>query len=101
MNLELKITRETENRLMTILKNINDQEIFAQNIIAYQISELKKSILSIRLDIRAYEDKYKMSSEKFYSRFGQGNLGDEEDFVIWAGLYEMLHENMRKLKELE
>lgn len=101
LNLNLDIEPRTEERLKKILDCADDQEIFAQNIIAWQIAELKKSILNIRLDIREFEDRYSMSTEDFYRRFEQGEEEDTEDFIIWSGLYEMLCENELRLKGLE
>lgn len=77
------------------------KKTFAQNIIAYQIAELKCAILNLRLDLKAYEEKYQLSTKRFYKKFLQGEKDDSEDFMIWAGLYEMLSENKRRLKILE
>ena len=41
-----------------------------------------------------------MPTETFYQRFQEGNLGDNEDAMIWAGLYEMLQMNEQRLQEL-
>jgi len=101
LNLNLNIRPRTEERLKKILDYTHDQETFAQNLIAWQISELKKSNLSIRLDIREFEDRYSMSTEDFYHRFEHGETDDTEDFIIWSGLYEMLCKNERCLEELE
>ncbi len=101
LNLNLNIKPRTEERLKKILDYADDQETFAQNIIAWQIAELKKGILNIRLDIREFEDRYSMSTEDFYRRFERGEADDTEDFIIWSGLYEMLCENERRLKGLE
>lgn len=39
--LQLQLQAQTEKRLKQILAQYNDLELFAQNIIAYQIYELK------------------------------------------------------------
>ena len=75
-------------------------ELFAQNIIAYQISELKKAILNIRFDLIEFEQKYQESSEVFYQKFMAGKLDDTEDFMIWAGIYEMLLDNQQQLEAI-
>ena len=41
-----------------------------------------------------------MSSEEFYQKFEQGLTGDNEDFIVWSGIYEMFYENEKKLSEL-
>lgn len=101
LNLQLHIRPRTERRLKKILEYTHDQETFAQNIISYKIAELKKGIFNIKLDIREFEDRYHISAGEFYRQFEQGMTDDTEDFIIWAGLCEMLRENKEKLKGLE
>jgi hypothetical protein len=100
LNLQLQIQPQTEQRLKRILAFTHDQEVFAQNIIAYQIAELKKGILNIRLDLKQFEEQYQLDSEIFYQQFEEGQLEDSEDYLLWAGLYEMLHKNTARLQEL-
>ncbi len=100
LSLQLDVQPQTEYRLKKVLNFMEDQEMFAQNLIAYQIAELKKGILNIRLDLKPFEEKYKMNTETFYRQFQQGELSDSEDNMIWAGLYEMLQQNTVRLREL-
>lgn len=99
--MNLQVAPQTEQKLKKIFDQVTDQETFAQNIISWQVADLKKSILNIRLDIKEFEDKYNITTQDFYLRFEQGMAEDSEDFIIWAGLYEMLAENERRLKDLE
>jgi len=39
--------------------------------------------------LREYEQKYGYSTIEFYSRFQKGALGDNDDFMMWAGLYHL------------
>lgn len=100
LNLQLHIQPQTEKKLKKILTYAQDEEIFAQNIIVYQIRELQKGILNLRVDMKEFEEKYQMSSEEFYKQFSHGISGDNEDFIVWSGIYEMLRENEMKLREL-
>ncbi|RKZ35984.1 MAG: hypothetical protein DRQ49_18620 [Gammaproteobacteria bacterium] len=99
--LQLQLQPQTEERLRRILAQYSDLELFAQNIIAYQIAELKKAILNIRLDLHQFEQKYQQSTETFYQQFTTGKLDDSEDFLIWAGIYEMLQDNKRQLEAIK
>jgi len=101
VNIQLQLQPQTEERLRKILAQYHNQEVFAQNIIAYQITELKRAILNIRLDLQQFEQKYQLETEEFYQQFQTGSLEDTEDFMIWAGIYEMFQENNRKLEELQ
>ena len=44
--------------------------------------------------LRDYEQKYGYSTIQFYRRFRDGELGDEDDLMMWAGLYH-LYRNLR------
>ena len=101
LNLKLDLKPETEKRLKQVLSQAQNQENFAQNVIAYQILELKKAILNIRLDLELFEKQYKLASQNFYLQFQQGKREDSEDFMIWAGLYEMFCDNEKRLQELQ
>jgi hypothetical protein len=100
IDLQLALQPQTEQRLKKILSQVQDKEAFALNIIAYQVSELKKGILNLRLELDDFERKYNMTSAKFYKGFLDGILEDEADFMTWAGLYEMLCQNQVQLSEL-
>ncbi len=100
VNIQLQLQPQTEERLRKILAQYQNQEGFAQNIIAYQIAELKRANLNMRLDLQQFEQKHQLSTEAFYQRFETGALEDTDDFMVWAGIYEMLCENTRKLEEL-
>jgi hypothetical protein len=99
-NLQLHVRPQTEQRLRAILAQTEDEEAFAQNIIAYQIAELQKGLMNIRLDLKQFEEKYKLSSADFYRQYTQGKTDDSEDAMLWAGLYEMLRDNESRLLEL-
>ncbi len=100
LDLHLNVQPHTAKRLMKILESYADPESFAQNIIGYQVAELKRGILNLQLDLQEYESQYQMTSAAFYQQFSQGDLDDREAFLTWAGLYEMLRENEARLQEL-
>ncbi|MBF0468441.1 MAG: hypothetical protein HQK61_06095 [Desulfamplus sp.] len=100
LSLQLNVKLQTELKLKKILQYTQDEESFAQNIISYQIAELQKGILNLELDLKEFEEKYKISSEEFYQDFLRGAAGDSEDFIIWSGIYEMFRENNARLMEL-
>ncbi len=101
LHLNLNVQPQTAKRLKKVLEYSRDEEAFAQNIIAYQVAELKRAILNLKLDINTYEDKYKMFSAVFYEKFQQGQTDDSEDMLAWAGLCEMLEKNEKQLQGLE
>ncbi len=98
--LNLNLQPSTEVRLKKILALHGDDERFAQKIIACQTAELKKSLLGLRLDLQTFEKRYQMPSEQFYLRFQAGELNDDEDFMLWAGTYELLRGSEARLSKL-
>ncbi|MCX6067930.1 MAG: hypothetical protein NT121_19605 [Chloroflexi bacterium] len=101
LNLHLNVDPKTARRLKKVLEYSRDEETFAQNVIAYQLAELRRGSLNLRLDLQAFEQKYKLSSHDFYQKFSQGEMGDDEEVITWAGLVEMLDENEKRLRGLE
>ncbi len=85
LDLHLEVQPKTAQRLRKILEFSASEETFAQNIIAYQIAELKKGIVNLHLDLKEFEEKHKLSTEEFYQQFTQGTTDDREDYIIWAG----------------
>ena len=39
--------------------------------------------------LRDYESKYGYSTIEFYRRFEHGELGDDDDLIMWAGFYHL------------
>ena len=101
LDIQLSVQPTTEQKLKKILSTVTNTESFDQGIIDYQIKERQKSLLNLKLDLKEFEEKYQMSSEKFYEQFSQGTLGDETDFIIWSGLIEMFQANQSQLEELQ
>ncbi|MGH7966499.1 MAG: hypothetical protein ACRERD_32515 [Candidatus Binatia bacterium] len=44
-----------------------------------------ESLEELITEMRAFEDKYGMSTVEFYARFAAGKMGDSRDFIEWAG----------------
>jgi len=101
MEFTLDLKNETKEKLKKILDQYSDKEVFTKNIIEYETSQLKKGIINIQLDLKTFEKKYGLSSKEFYQKFTSGEFGDDEDYIIWAGIYEMLGQNQKRLTDLE
>ncbi len=98
--LNLKLQPATEVRFKKVLALYNNDDRFAEQVIACQTAELNKALLGLRLDLHAFEKRYQMPSEQFYLRFQAGEMDDDEDFMLWAGTYELLRGNETRLSEL-
>jgi hypothetical protein len=100
LDIKLSLQPDTEQKLKTILNSGIDNERFAQSIINYQIQELQRGILNLRIELDEFERKYQMSSELFYEQFSHGILNDEADFMVWSGLVELMRHNQSQLQAL-
>jgi hypothetical protein len=50
----------------------------------------KASVHGLQQQIQDFEARYSWKTPDFYSRFIHGEIGDNRDFIVWAGLYEIL-----------
>ena len=67
-------------REITILRNSLEREL---RIIEHSIERTIKKL-------KDFEEKYGMSSEEFYEKFEKGELGDSQEFMLWASEFEAL-----------
>jgi len=45
-----------------------------------------------------YEEKFGMKTPEFYEKFMRGEMGDAKDYIAWAGTYEILMRQKRRLE---
>ena len=83
------------------MEQVSDQEVFFQELIEYRTNELKRAIINIEIDLKKYEEKYGLTTEEFYEKYSKGDMEDSEDFMLWAGIYEMQLVDKQTLSELE
>jgi len=93
---------------MTTIKILSDQkdmpEIIRSAILA-EVKRLEVGLKKTEKEIKAFEDKYKMSSEVFSTRLGAEDLsGGDEEYVKWEGelkVRQRIIEDLKRLKEIE
>lgn len=59
-----------------------------------QMEALKSRLSS---QIKEFEQQYHLPSSEFYTRYEQGKMGDEIDFIEWASTLEMLDNVTKRL----
>jgi hypothetical protein len=64
-----------------------------QQLILQRFQE-EKARNEIQEKLYEYENRYGLSSQDFYRQFLTGRLGDDADYVEWAGFYEMLRSQL-------
>jgi hypothetical protein len=50
----------------------------------------KLGLEGLRGQIADFEKRYRLKTPEFYARFLRGEMGDARDYIVWAGLYELL-----------
>lgn len=102
--LTLELDKQTEIRFNKLLNIYGcNYATLINSMIDYRINELKKGISNIELDFMAYEHKYNMKTPVFYSKYENGEFGEEShnnDFMIWSGEYESYIEFGNELNQL-
>jgi hypothetical protein len=81
---------EGTDELKTLIKAALDNE---QKIISIGIRKTRENLHKL-------ENKYKMDSESFYRKYSSGEMGDDMEYLKWAGEVETLDKLQMNLKEL-
>lgn len=97
----LQLSSSLRNKLNFLLRQYSSNDEFAKQVIDSEILQIKRAISNIESDLAEFEKKYRLTSKIFYTRFSNGKLPDNEDFIIWAGIYELMLNNYEKLKKLK
>lgn len=65
-----------------------------------EIKIINIGIRKTQENLQKLEDKYKMDSNTFYREYSSGEMGDDIEYIRWAGEVETLMRLQRNLKEL-
>jgi len=88
------------NNIEKYLQFFGNKEIMFDKFIDYHINRIKREIALMQIDLKEYEQKFNMRSDKFYEQFENGELGDDKDFILWSGIFEMQMNCKQKLQKL-
>ncbi len=69
-------------------------------LIALEQDRVRRELSKLRARLQAFEAQYEMSSDDFYKRYEQGELGDAADFMEWSSFYDMAQSVEQHLKRL-
>ncbi len=100
LNIRLQETTEQKLNNYVSVYSGNYDKMF-NNFLSYRAVQLQKAIRLMKIDIEHFEQKYSMTSDKFYDLFESGKLGDENsDFYEWSGEYEAYKDYQKEIKYL-
>jgi cell division septum initiation protein DivIVA len=84
-------------------KNLSDEYLHKaiSKIISYEIAKTTQELEELKVELKAYEERFIMSSEVFFSKFNAGELEDNADFFEWSALYQIHLRAFERLKILK
>ncbi len=74
--------------------------LFFGDFFAYHIRRIKRDISRLQKELNKFEKKYNLSSQIFYEKFNNNEFGDEKEFLLWAGIFELQTERTFFTKNL-
>lgn len=72
-----------------------------KNILSRERAIIVNSIKATEEILRNYEAKNSMKSSKFYKKYLNGEMGDAEDFMLWAAQIQSLERLKADLNDLD
>ena len=100
--IQVNLNKEIETKFNRLLEHYQgDYNNMFNDVIEYYVQELKKGMKNIELDLLYFENRYSLTTEKFYKKFQKGELGDENnDYIQWCGEYEIWLDHKKDFAEL-
>ena len=99
--ISFEIKTSLANKINNYIKLFGNKDLFFDKFIEFEINQLKKEIAQMQLDLNFYEKKYNLNSKEFFEKFENGDLGDDKNFILWSGIYEMQQNCKHKLEQLQ
>ena len=84
------IEPQNANNVKSLVKSAVENEL---KIIGFGIDKTKKRLEEL-------EKKFGMDSGNFYRKFNEGKMGDDLEYIRWAGEYETLQKLQRDHNDL-
>ena len=69
-------------------------------LIALEQDRVRNELSNLTAHLETFQDRYKMSSDEFYRRYEDGELGDAADFMEWSSFYDMAQSIQQHLNRL-
>lgn len=84
------IEPQNANNVRSLVKSAVENEL---KIIGFGIAKTKKKLEEL-------EKKFGMDTGNFYKKFNEGKMGDDLEYIRWAGEYETLQKLQRDYNDL-
>jgi len=98
--LTIELEANLANKVKKYFNHYENKDIIFDNFVEFEIKKIKRGITRIQIELDKYEKIYGLKTEEFYQKFENGAFGDETDFMLWAGIYEILLDSKNDLSQL-
>lgn len=71
----IELDNDVAEKLDNLVRFFGSKDLLFNNFIEYHKKNIQREIARMQVDLDAYQDKYKISSDSFYDKFEQGDLG--------------------------
>jgi len=99
--LTIELEANLANKVKKYFNHYENKDIIFDNFVEFEIKKIKRGIARIQIELDKYEKIYGLKTEDFYQKFENGEFGDETDFMLWSGIYEMYLRELQELKQIE
>ena len=74
--------------------------MLTDKLLAHEAEQSRAQLDVLQADLAEFEERYGMTSDKFYRRYQDGQIDDRMDFVEWASLVQMVDNLQQRLHML-
>jgi len=95
---------DTAHKLQVLTDTYTDKAMLDQileKLLQVTLNQHRSRLQRYMRELAAYEKRFGIKSDLFYSRFEAGEMGDAMDYFEWAGLYELYQDISEKVQRLE
>ena len=87
-------------RIIIEPKSANNVKILVKSAVENELKVIGFGISKTKRKLEELENKFGMDSGNFYKEFNEGKLGDDLEYIRWAGEYETLQQLQRDQNDL-
>ncbi len=87
-------------RIIIEPKSANNVKILVKSAVENELKVIGFGIAKTKRKLEELENKFGMDSGNFYKEFNEGKLGDDLEYIRWAGEYETLQQLQRDHNDL-
>ena len=81
-------------------KGAENVKVLIRMAVENELKMLSVGISRTSSKLSELENKHGMNTREFYNRFNRGELGDDMEYIIWAGEFETLQQLERDYRDL-